>query len=46
MSVYDGKKIVKTYTGVSLEIFRSFILELVFDQEIEFKQSVCFKMGY
>ena len=31
MSVCDGKKIVKTYTGVSLELFYSFILELAFD---------------
>jgi len=33
MSVCDGKKIVKTYTGVSLELFYSFLLELAFDRK-------------
>ena len=38
MSFRDGKKTVKTYIGVSLKLFYSFILELAFDYEMEFLQ--------
>ena len=35
MSGFNRKKILKTYTGVSLELLYSFILELAFDLENE-----------
>ena len=40
MSGFNGKILLKTYNGVSLELFYSFILELAFDKEIEFLNTI------